>query len=85
VVHLPASEVVEALRHRRDAGQPFSVAWPAVVDRLPVRQRELLTTETFEAAYRDAYERRPPQPRHAFTLGGVIEDAQERERTTLLG
>jgi hypothetical protein len=80
-----ASEVVEALANRRRAGEPFSEAWPAVTARLTPGQRELFRTETFEAAYRDAYERRPPQPRHAFPFDGVLDDASERERHAVLG
>jgi hypothetical protein len=82
---LPATTIVEALAQRRRAGEPFEQAWPAVVDRLPSRERALLTTETFEAAFRDAYERRPPQPRHAFALTDVREDAHEHGRTAVLG
>jgi len=72
----PTAYLVEALAQRRRAGEPWEQAWPAVVERLPPRQRELLTTETFVTALREASERPTAPPRHAFMLGDLLDDAR---------
>lgn len=77
--------VRDQLAAHRAAGESFERAWAAVLESQPPGRRELLWFAV--EAWRDAYLRRPPQPRHAVAalLEGLADTDADRGHADVLG
>jgi hypothetical protein len=77
--------VRDQLATHRASGESFERAWCAVLESQPSGRHDLLWFAV--EAWRDAYLRRPPQPRHAVAalLEGLADADGDRGRADLLG